>query len=715
MLRKSMAFALVVMLLASALVVFVPEEASAQPTIPEGAFGPCMVIGKTGYITWNLGCYVAGNNVLDYDRVMLLAYDLANEIGENIEITDLNITAKRLNAGPPLTIDVYPVPAFEIEEDGIKEQNFNDTFINTYLPNGYESFNLKTITTGWAQGNGFNETWQEQYDEDGHIYIGIAGWSFEGTAETFRFDITNISLAVTYEVRPSKWSPTITSSSSGNDTVCFMDPYVYEMSANESCTWSLESVTPPAGGNASWLDVDTKNGTLFGVPFPICGPDGIGEYEVSVKATSKSGGLSAWQNFTLTVTSTRGGGNLYAPFGTFELVEQQPGLYGWGTAVQNATLTWDVSDTDLYYGGFDADALEGYGWELSTVAYVDEELVFVLTHNDTERTYGVYGKDDLESLNGTAAIHILEARITIGNSTIYARATNINVTAYYFGLTGVKVNGVPYGLDISLPEYSNVTLEFTTTLDDVAASLGYKVFIYSITYNDGTGFYSWWDGGAANDSAIQYRLTDVYGEYGNTVGMWVTPEGNYTEKLAGATGTLRLTIREPYAPEITSTAMAKAYVGEEYSFTFAAVETDLFILQYPVPSWATWDNATGTFTGTPEVGDLGVYMIVVYPYNTTDGITGDPFYAQFIVRPAAEAGDGIGFFGYVFSSIIALLFCMFLSISKDGFNATVFMALVPMATAVLISVGAMPLWTIIVGILFYGILIFRNVGPGDSL
>ncbi len=322
-LSKFMAFALVFVLLASALVVFVPEEASAstaEPTIPEGAFGPCMVIGKTGYITWNLGCYVAGNNVLDYDRIMLLAFDLANEIGgKNIEITDLNITAKRLNAGPALTIDVYPVPAFEIEEDGIKEQNFDDTFINTYLPNGYESFNLKTLTTiptpGWAQGNGFNETWQEQYDEDGHIYIGIAGWSFEGTAETFRFDITNISLAVTYEVIPSKWSPTITSSSSGNDTVCFMDPYVYEMSANESCTWTIDSITPPAGGSAEWLDIIAGNGTLFGVPFPICGPDGIGEYEVSVKATSTKGTLSSYQNFTLTVTADRSGFDLYETFG----------------------------------------------------------------------------------------------------------------------------------------------------------------------------------------------------------------------------------------------------------------------------------------------------------------------------------------------------------------------------------------------------------------
>lgn len=707
MVKRFAVMFLVFMLIVGAFM-FMPEVSGEE----SDAINPYVVKGASGYISAAVVMF-SGNTVLTYDRIVIMGFDLEAEIGSGMDLSMVNLTFG-FDSGPAATspVDVYAIDPFT--GTGWSGITFTDEYINAQTPDDGHVFQLWQ-SGSYVMGEGFSETWQDQYDDNGTIYIGLAGWSFLTGAETYTLDMNELDLYVTYEAPPVLWAPTITSDSSGNDTVCFMDPYVYELMANESVTWSLESVTPPSGGNGDWLDIIADNGTVFGVPFPMCGPDGIGEYEVSVKAVSDEGTLAAWQNFTLTVTSKRGGGNLYEPFGTFELVEQQPGLYGWGTAVQNATLTWDVSDTDLYYGGFDADALEGYGWELSTVAYVGDELAIILTHNDTERTYGVYGKDDLESLNGTAAIQILDARITIGNSTIYARATNINVTAYYFGLTGVKVNGVPYGLDISLPEYSNVTLEFTTTLDDVAASLGYKVFIYSITYNDGTGFYSWWDGGAANDSAIQYKLTDVYGEYGNTVGMWVTPEGNYTEKLAGATGTLRLTIREPYAPEITSTSMAPAYVREGYDFTFEAVETDLFILQYPAPSWATWDNATGRFTGTPGVDDLGVYMIVVYPYNTTDGITGDPFYAQFIVRPAAEAGDGIGFFGYVFSSIIALLFCLFLSISRDGFNATVFMALVPMAIAVLISVGAMPLWTIIVGILFYGILIFRNVGPGDSL
>jgi hypothetical protein len=668
--------------------------------------------GNVEITTWCIGGY-DGNaayltaNPVSYKRIMVMGFDLSGDVpaGSTLSSVEFHFNVKALSSVGNLYI--YDSAAHPNPTNTTVQYAWTEGQVNSYCPSTGQLEKFRPSSTGWQSKELWDSSWQTQFDSDGKIYISMATW--DATDTTYYIYYASMYVVVTYTAPSVPWAPTITSSSSGNDTVCFMDPYVYEFSANETVTWELVSVTPPAGGNATWLDMEDE--FLAGVPFPICGPDGIGEYEVSVKATSTEGTLSSYQNFTLTVTADRSGFDLYETFGDLVIETQQPGLYGWGTAVQNSTLTWDVNDTELYYGGFDADELTGYGWELHTVAMTDPELVFVLTHNDTERTYGIYGKDDLEALNGTAAIQYLDARIEVEDSVIYARLLDINISAYYFGITGITVNGRSVTLpEFSLPEDVNATFIVSTTLDWLEEEYGYDVQTVSIGLSS-TDFQSWIGGDAANSTTI-FQLTDAYGDY------WL----NWTMRiLDGETVLARahlatlLTIREPYAPEITSTAMAKAYVGEEYSFTFAAVETDLFILQYPVPSWATWDNATGTFTGTPEVGDLGVYMIVVYPYNTTDGITGDPFYAQFIVRPAAEAGDGIGFFGYVFSSIIALLFCIFLSISKDGFNATVFMALVPMAIAVLISVGAMPLWTIIVGILFYGILIFRNVGPGDSL
>lgn len=698
--KRMFAVLLMLMLVLSPLVMFAPEAEGAR----SDAFDPAAI--QYSYATGG-SVYISGNNVLTYDRIVLLAYNLRGEIGSGHALDKFNlsfmVTGGTANGtGSPL--DVFAVAPFTFT-GGMESRTFDDTFINANCPEDGHVFQLYQHGS-YLQGEGMSSVWQNQYANigNGYIYIGLAGWNFNTASISYALDQYGIELAAIYDSPPT-WAPTITSSAP-TDPVCFMDYFEYEPSANESVTWDV-TVTPPTNGT-NWLTLDEEDGTLFGYPFPYCGAEGLGEYEVSLKATSVDGALSAWQNFTVNVTSTRNGANIYESFGVLNTVSQ-PGLFGGGAFYTNSTLTWDVGAGPLHT--INASQLSSWGWDLYTVLYTSNEtLAHELVRNDTARTIGLYGRDALEELNGTASISYLYVKLDVGNSTVYAVKADINVSAEYFGITSVSVDGVPRGLSFELPGTKNVTMLVTTTLDWLEEE-GYDVRIYSFTASSSD--YLSWAGGNAGDSTYQVLLSDAYGDYWLNWTMEIKLDG--VRLATTGTGSVLLTIREPYSPAITSLTMEPAYVGEGYDFTFAAVETDLFILQYPVPSWATWDNATGTFTGTPEVGDLGVYMIVVYPYNTTDGITGDPFYAQFIVRPAAEAGDGIGFFGYVFSSIIALLFCMFLSISKDGFNATVFMALVPMAIAVLISVGAMPLWTIIVGILFYGILIFRNVGPGDSL
>lgn len=664
--------------------------------------------GNVEITTWCIGghdgnaAYLTANPVY-YKRIMVMGFDLSGDVpaGSTLSSVEFHFNVKALSSVGNLYI--YASAAHPNPTTTTVEYAWTEGQVNSYCPSTGQLEKFRPSSTGWQSKELWDSSWQTQFDSDGKIYISMATWDAGDT--TYYIYYASMYVVVTYTAPPVLWAPTITSSAP-TDPVCFMDYFEYEPSANESVTWDV-TVTPPTNGT-NWLTLDEEDGTLFGYPFPYCGAEGLGEYEVSIKATSVAGGLSAWQNFTVNVTSTRNGANIYESFGVLNTVSQ-PGLFGGGAFYTNSTLTWDVGAGPLHT--INASQLSSWGWDLYTVLYTSNEtLAHELVRNDTARTIGLYGRDALEELNGTASISYLYVKLDVGNSTVYAVKADINVSAYYFGITGVKVDGVPRGMSFELPGTKNVTMLVTTTLDWLEEE-GYDVRIYSFVASSSD--YLSWAGGNAGNSTYQVLLSNAYGDYWLNWTMEVKLDG--IRLATTGVGPVLLTIREPYAPEITSTAMAKAYVGEEYSFTFAAVETDLFILQYPVPSWATWDNATGTFTGTPEVGDLGVYMIVVYPYNTTDGITGDPFYAQFIVRPAAEAGDGIGFFGYVFSSIIALLFCMFLSISKDGFNATVFMALVPMAIAVLISVGAMPLWTIIVGILFYGILIFRNVGPGDSL
>jgi len=669
------------------------SEHFGTPTIPEGAFNQCMTVGPSGFISATR-CYVSGNTVLTYDRVMLLAFDVESEIGINAEISDLNLTAWLTQVGASTLLDVYPVPAFTIEEDGWGSMTFTDEYINANLPEDGHTFQLHhppSTDIMWAQGNGMNDTWQEQYEDDGIIYLGIAGWNFNTASESFIFDLTEIYLSVTYE-KLATWQPTITSTPVTNVSVA--EEYEYELEANESVTWSM-TVTPPTGGSASWLSL--TSGVLKGTPFPLCKPEGIGNYSVSIKATSTDGGLDAYQNFTLKVKSDN------ANLGDL-LTVSNAGIFGENVAPRlKAGFFWEIDHANT------TKDLMDLGWDVGIDMTVPSGFPngpfrdFETIYDDSE--YGaMYTLDnDLDyypESEGSWWPFWVDLKVEDVGA---FHGHNVTLTYQNWSLENIILNGRAQGPETATSyhiEDRNHVFSFETSLDE-----SYNVSLVSLDLGS-VGLY---------DKPVNDTITVS----------WLLVAGTYdaTVKLSLETefGNLSLThdftfIVEPCpVPAITSTAMAKAYVGEAYSFTFAAVETDLFILQYPVPSWATWDNATGTFTGTPEVGDLGVYMIVVYPYNTTAGITGDPFYAQFIVRPAAEAGDGIGFFGYVFSSIIALLFCIFLSISKDGFNATVFMALVPMATAVLISAGAMPLWTIIVGILFYGILIFRNVGPGDSL
>ena len=63
-------------------------------------------------------------------------------------------------------------------------------------------------------------------------------------------------------------------------------------------------------------------------------------------------------------------------------------------------------------------------------------------------------------------------------------------------------------------------------------------------------------------------------------------------------------------PTIAGTPPALAYVGTEYRFTPAAVDADGDALKFAVtgkPSWLSFDEASGTLSGTPGTEHLGVH------------------------------------------------------------------------------------------------------------
>jgi len=73
-------------------------------------------------------------------------------------------------------------------------------------------------------------------------------------------------------------------------------------------------------------------------------------------------------------------------------------------------------------------------------------------------------------------------------------------------------------------------------------------------------------------------------------------------------------------PTIAGTPSALAYVGSEYRFTPAAVDADGDALKFAVtgkPSWLSFDEASGTLSGTPGNEHLGVHEQIVV--SVTDG------------------------------------------------------------------------------------------------
>lgn len=63
-------------------------------------------------------------------------------------------------------------------------------------------------------------------------------------------------------------------------------------------------------------------------------------------------------------------------------------------------------------------------------------------------------------------------------------------------------------------------------------------------------------------------------------------------------------------PDISGTPTAEIKIGDAYSFTPVASDSDGDDLIFSIenmPGWSTFDSSTGTLSGTPSMGDEGTY------------------------------------------------------------------------------------------------------------
>src|ERR1700729_825284 len=78
-------------------------------------------------------------------------------------------------------------------------------------------------------------------------------------------------------------------------------------------------------------------------------------------------------------------------------------------------------------------------------------------------------------------------------------------------------------------------------------------------------------------------------------------------------------------PTISGTPAATVIAGQTYTFTPAALDASGNALTFAVanlPAWASFDNSSGTLTGTPTTDFVGTYANIVI--SVSDGATSVP-------------------------------------------------------------------------------------------
>ena len=91
------------------------------------------------------------------------------------------------------------------------------------------------------------------------------------------------------------------------------------------------------------------------------------------------------------------------------------------------------------------------------------------------------------------------------------------------------------------------------------------------------------------------------------------------------------------SPTISGAAAASVSVGNSYSFTPAAADTDGDSLTFSIqnkPAWAAFNTATGALTGAPAAGDVGSYANIIISVSDDSATTSLAPFAVTVVQSA---------------------------------------------------------------------------------
>ncbi|WP_425289082.1 Ig-like domain-containing protein [Shewanella xiamenensis] len=339
--------------------------------------------------------------------------------------------------------------------------------------------------------------------------------------------------------------------------------YSYTLVATDSDVG--DSVTLSAVTLPSWLNFNPATGVLSGTPTNA----NVGSHAVVLRATDVDG-LTAEQSFTIVVAN----------------VNDAP-------TISSTALTSATQDAAYSYTLVATDSDVGDSVTLSTVT-----LPSWLSFNAAT---GV--------LSGTPT------NANVGSHAVVLRATDVDglTIDQSFSIVVANVNDAPT-ITSSAQTSATQDAAYSYTLVATDSDVGDSLTLSAVTlpswlsFNAATGVLSGTPTNAnVGSHAVVLRATDVDG---------LTAEQSFSIVVANVND----------APTITSSAQTSATQDAAYSYTLVATDSDVgdsvTLSAVTLPSWLSFNAATGVLSGTPTNANVGSHAVVLRATDV-DGLTAE--------------------------------------------------------------------------------------------
>ncbi|WGL28545.1 putative Ig domain-containing protein [Pectobacterium brasiliense] len=563
----------------------VAQDGSLNFTVPAGTFtdpdvGDTLTLSATltngsplpGWLTFNsaTGTFsgTPGNADVGSLSIRVTATD-----GSNASVhTDFSLTVTNVNDAP---VVATPIPAQSVAQDGslnftVPAGTFTDPDVGDTLTlsatladgsplPGWITFNPTTGTFSGTPGNG----------DVGNLSIKVTANDGDASVSTsFSLTVTNVNdVPVVANPIPAQ---SVAQDGSLNFTVpagTFTDP--------DGDTLTLSATLADGSPLPSWLSFNAATGTFSGTP----GNSDVGN--LSIKVMANDGDASVSTSFSLTVTNINDAPVVATPIPA-QSVAQDGSL---NFTVPAGTFTDPDGDT-LTLSATLADGSPLPGW---------------LSFNPATGTF-----------SGTPA------NGDVGNLSIKVTANDGDASvSTSFSLTVTNVNDAPV-VSATIPPQSiaqDGSLSFTVPAGTFTDPDG-DTLTLSATLADGSPLPSWLSFNAATGT---FSGTPGNGDVGNLSIKVTANDGD-----ASVSTSFSLTVTNVNDVPVVANPIPAQSVAQDGSLnftvpagTFTDPDGDTLTLSAtladgsPLPSWLSFNAATGTFSGTPGNSDVGNLSIKV--------------------------------------------------------------------------------------------------------